>query len=692
MAVNLSPFGGVGAQFLDNSGNVLTGGKILTYAAGTTTPQAAYTSSLGNVPLSNPIILNAAGRVPTGEIWLTDGLIYKFVLTDSNDVLIATYDNITGINSNFVAYTNEQEIQTATAGQTVFNLTTMSYQPNTNSLSVFVDGVNQYGPGAQYAYLETDSDTVTFINGLHVGALVKFTTSALTTGNATNASVVAYDPPFTGGVATNVEAKLAQTVSVMDFGAVGDGITDDTTAIQNAINAATSVYFPLGTYSVTSLWVGVDGTSLYGAGSGGVTIKARSAVNKLIRCQYTSDDSNIAAVLNNISIAGITIDGNSLANIGLFTSVAISENFIRDVIIKKTLVTGHQHWRGWSVNIHGMRIYDNLGDGLRMDNEANNTYWQIEVDNNDGIGVQMLSGNTVTLTGGIENNGKQGLIVKSDQSGSGGLYVPTNVSLFNGTNLYVEGNGFSDPTTYENISLGGAADPTETVSFDTMTVNLLNAGTGIYFRTNIIGVKLENVSVGPIAGTPTAGLRWVSAYNSVYAVLYDGILTENCRINAPVVVDSQSFSTDVANIVAGGGSHLSNLVNGSKSPTFNLVSTDDSTGVSSPMFQLWRGNDIIAKFGAVANVEATMEASSSSGAGFCTMRVNGVEVFRSTPANGTWLESPAGVAPTGVLALGNSLQSTVGSAGAASALPANPLGYIVGYIGTTKIAIPYYNA
>lgn len=237
MAVNLSPYGGVGAQFLDNAGNVLTGGKIFTYAGGTTTPQATYTSSNGATPHPNPIILDAAGRVPGGEIWLTDGLVYKFILRDANDVLIATYDGITGINSNFVAFTNQQEIQTATAGQTVFNLTTMSYQPGTNSLSVFVDGVNQYGPGAQYAYLETDSDTVTFLSGLHVGAEVKFTTSQLNTSGSTNdAFQVSYVPPFTGSVATNVGDKLAQTVSVKDFGAVGDGVADDTAAFVAANN------------------------------------------------------------------------------------------------------------------------------------------------------------------------------------------------------------------------------------------------------------------------------------------------------------------------------------------------------------------------------------------------------------------------------------------------------------------------
>jgi len=251
MSVTPSPIGGFAAQFFDNNGVILSGGKIYTYAAGTTTPQASYTSASGVTPHANPIILDSAGRVPGGEIWLTDGLVYKFVIETATGSLLGTYDNITGVNSNFVNYTVQEEVITATAGQTVFNLTTINYTPGTNSLTVYIDGVNQY---VGDSYLETDSNTVTFTSGVHVGGEVKFTTAIQTTTGAVDASIVSYDPPFTGSVATNVEDKLAQYISVKDFGAVGDGIVDDTAAIQAAIDNGEAIYFPepASFYNITS--------------------------------------------------------------------------------------------------------------------------------------------------------------------------------------------------------------------------------------------------------------------------------------------------------------------------------------------------------------------------------------------------------------------------------------------------------
>jgi hypothetical protein len=136
MAVFLSPVGGAAAQFFDNNGVPLAGGKLYTYAAGTTTPFTTYTSASGNTAHTNPIILDSAGRVPGGEIWLSASP-YKFVLKTSTDVLIATYDNISGLG----AASYQVQNFTGTGSTTSFTLSTSSL--GENYTFVYINGVYQ---------------------------------------------------------------------------------------------------------------------------------------------------------------------------------------------------------------------------------------------------------------------------------------------------------------------------------------------------------------------------------------------------------------------------------------------------------------------------------------------------------------------------------------------------------------------
>jgi len=130
MAVFLSPVGGVAAQFFTNTGAVLTGGKLYTYLAGTTTPAVTYTTSAGTIARTNPVVLDSAGRVPNGgEIWILP-VAYKFILKDSNDVLIATYDNVFGIGATAVQnYTG--------------NGSTVGFAASGNVVAVYINGVYQ---------------------------------------------------------------------------------------------------------------------------------------------------------------------------------------------------------------------------------------------------------------------------------------------------------------------------------------------------------------------------------------------------------------------------------------------------------------------------------------------------------------------------------------------------------------------
>lgn len=101
-----------------------------------------------------------------------------------------------------------------------------------------------------------------YVDGVNFSILVQDSKGSMVynfpdgSGISPDACGVTYNPPFTGAVSYPVCEKLEQTVSVKDFGAVGDGVTDD----YDAINAAwlycypigASLYFPSGTYLVVT--------------------------------------------------------------------------------------------------------------------------------------------------------------------------------------------------------------------------------------------------------------------------------------------------------------------------------------------------------------------------------------------------------------------------------------------------------
>lgn len=132
----------------------------------------------------------------------------------------------------------------------------------------------------------------------------------LTTTNVLQASV--------NGAA--YKSILEDGLYVRDYGAVGDGSTDDATAIQSAIDAALTqskaLYFDAKTYLInTELSVKGSNLVILGEGISRTTIKAGASVRAVLRLGVDSGESGTEA--NSTRITGMTIDGNRNATYGL---------------------------------------------------------------------------------------------------------------------------------------------------------------------------------------------------------------------------------------------------------------------------------------------------------------------------------------------------------------------------------------
>ena len=163
-----------------------------------------------------------------------------------------------------------------------------------------------------------------------------------------------YNQGGSGAVARTTASKLQESVSVKDFGAVGDGTTDDTAAIQAAIAACSiggTVLFPPGQFKLTSAItinkpiniVGLGGGSAYND-SGSYVIQSNVSANAFTLvatlANFAFSQYGIVGVnFRDICIEGASASTPSLNGIGVNTLVnggvfQIRENSLTNVTIK----------------------------------------------------------------------------------------------------------------------------------------------------------------------------------------------------------------------------------------------------------------------------------------------------------------------------------------------------------------------
>lgn len=117
-------------------------------------------------------------------------------------------------------------------------------------------------------------------------------------------------------------------LNVMNYGAAGNGITDDTAAVQSAINAASSsysatVYFPSGTYNISQLVLGTSNNGLCLLGpSKAVGTNTNAATLKALGVGPMITNKSVVNV-ECITVENITFNGNALATVGIFLDTMI---------------------------------------------------------------------------------------------------------------------------------------------------------------------------------------------------------------------------------------------------------------------------------------------------------------------------------------------------------------------------------
>jgi hypothetical protein len=466
-SVNISPVAGAGWQFFDNNGNPLSGGKLFTYAAGTTTNQATYTTSDGTFGTehTNPIVLDAAGRVANGnEVWLVAGLQYKFVLKTSLGVQLWSVDNISG---------------------------------NGDPASVF------YAPGVSSL--------------LTPGPLTVKSALDQITNDDNGSSVIGFLSPTLGSISRTVKSKLEDAcVSVKDYGAVGDGVANDTAAIEAALAASNTIFFPAGEYLI----------------SGNINIQNKTLLGNSWRdttIQLSGSNTNTPMFINSAnsgsawgSGGGFTFDNLRIK--GNWDGATVNPVNINDFDDLGSIV---RWYAGAYVNVTNCRIQDGFAHGLAFDRLGYSyiQYNHIFTQKYDGIHLNGPSGAESVTSTWVSNNsinscrGTACIYVKN-----GLTMIATQNILEDATNgFYVDGN--------DNRGVSFCFNDIEQMS--NSGVYLEGNGTSFSVSNNFLGVTTP-ITIGSGGGEFKAGVFTNNAFGNLDYVTFMPTIGSGTTFDTPM--------------------------------------------------------------------------------------------------------------------------------------------------------------
>lgn len=317
--------------------------------------------------------------------------------------------------------------------------------------------------------------------------------------------------PVSTAAQTALDAKVSKgtlVFNVKDYGATGDGSTNDTTNVQSAITAAGAVggvvFFPVGTYMVDPLTAGYDHITLRGTG--------RSSMVKL-RSQNLASDSAFAVIemfgtsptpIRNVTIEFLGVDGNyaGMTNQGSRTVDMECINF-------KYVING---------TVRNCYIRNSTSDGIDLDDSSRCIVVNNHCYDNNGSGIHISENTVRCIVKGnyCETNGTLGTRSGIDQ------YTSASDNLFSGNichgnyrNYNIEGTGaqfinnLSTGTTtavdvFTGIKGGGVMQGTRRITTGTVEEAFTQSGWG-YIEGNATAAVTQTLTF-PVAYTELTSL------------------------------------------------------------------------------------------------------------------------------------------------------------------------------------------
>jgi hypothetical protein len=395
-----------------------------------------------------------------------------------------------------------------------------------------------------------------------------------------NAGDLLYLPDGTGAVTRTIQGKLRETVSVTDFGAVGDGVTDDTAAIQAALNAALAagggaVTLVRGsTYKVTSKISIQSNCGLLGDGTSTIYAPAANFSNASLSTRYTSTSAVIdmsgqtgvpytananpfligvriqsqvsegrcvdavvirnaaSAVVMGCEIYGFPV-GCGIKAASLSGETVFANNYIHDFLDNTTAWAGTP--QSTAIEIDGDRVNSVYSFGVKI---LNNEIKQIQLGaaavtaygyQTDGINIQSIAGADFIVTGnrvidvgeGIDHWGERSVISNNSFTNTYGFGIKL---IYGASYNAIQGNVIYN-TGVAGIVLAGS----NTVGVGNVTQNDISGNVitnvdylGVWAATaTTAGIKVDN-STGAYSSRVTNNLFANNSMNSVGEV---GIVT-----------------------------------------------------------------------------------------------------------------------------------------------------------------------